>query len=114
VRQELYHRWRSEGEKLLLKIEKGVDPSTFSEEQLLYLDLATRILTAEAQVEDTLATSWQGAALDDWKAAKEFLARRFPNTWGRDPNLLTEEGEVRLGVLHVSIARRPSEPAPEA
>lgn len=37
---------------------------------------------AEAKAEAEAVEAWQANMAKDWRAAKEFLARRFPSRWG--------------------------------
>src|SRR5262245_56995248 len=37
---------------------------------------------AEAEVEVRAVAIWQKHIPDDWRAARDFLARRFPQRWG--------------------------------
>jgi hypothetical protein len=39
------------------------------------------VLTAEAKIENDIVGAWYEAAQTDWRAAAEFLARRFPRRW---------------------------------
>ena len=58
---------------------------------------------AELDCESALVKKWHDAAPDDWRAARDLLARRFPDRWGREvdetPSL---EGRVGISiVLHL-------------
>ena len=46
-----------------------------------YAAFASAVRTAEREGEVALAASWRRAGADDWRAAAEFLARRFPERW---------------------------------
>jgi len=39
---------------------------------------------AELDCESALVKKWHDAAPDDWRAARDLLARRFPDRWGRE------------------------------
>ena len=39
---------------------------------------------AELDCETALVKKWHDAAPDDWRAARDLLARRFPDRWGRE------------------------------
>lgn|SRR5215471_917121 len=45
------------------------------------------IREAEARAEVRMVAQWQQAIPEDWRAAAEFLARRFPDRWARRDHL---------------------------
>lgn len=47
-----------------------------------YVDFVEAMDKAEIEAEIRMATQWSMAAAKDWRAAKEFLARRYPERWG--------------------------------
>jgi hypothetical protein len=47
-----------------------------------YTDFAEALERADLECEAALVEKWRGAAPEDWRAGKEFLARRFPERWG--------------------------------
>ena len=52
----------------------GIDAELLSE----LLDAVNR---ANAQVESAAVTHWRSAFATDWKAAREYVVRRFPERW---------------------------------
>jgi transposase len=46
-----------------------------------YKELMDEIEAAEAAAEVRMVAQWQQQIPNDWRAAREFLARRFPNKW---------------------------------
>ena len=50
-----------------------------------FLEAVTR---AEAEAELRMIAQWQAQIPRDWRAARDFLARRFPKRWG--PNARVE------------------------
>jgi hypothetical protein len=54
---------------------------------------------ADAECERRLIAEWRGQCPDDWRAAAEFLARRFPDRWRRQPTAIEVAGAVEIGAL---------------
>ena len=48
-----------------------------------YADFAAALEQAELDCESILVEKWHDAAPNDWRAARDLLARRFPDRWGR-------------------------------
>jgi hypothetical protein len=57
---------------------------------------------AELDCESALVKKWHDAAPDDWRAARDLLARRFPDRWGREveERLPDNTGGLQI-VLHL-------------
>ena len=50
---------------------------------------------AEAEAEARMVAQWQAQIPQDWRAARDFLARRFPERWAsKDKIDLEHSGEV--------------------
>jgi hypothetical protein len=49
----------------------------------VYRELYEAVQRAEAEAEVRMVALWQQACPEDWRAAAEFLARRFPERWAR-------------------------------
>ncbi len=50
-------------------------------ENALYAQFAAKIREAEAGAERAAVTYWRAQIPDNWQAARDFLARRFPQRW---------------------------------
>lgn len=69
----------------------GIDYSTFRKwmvkgekaTQGQYFDFFHAIKQAEAEAELRMVALWQKAIPDDWRSAKDFLACRYPDKWGK-------------------------------
>lgn len=67
----------------------GVDYTTFRNWMLQgtqarsgqYFDFFHAVKAAEAQAEADAVEAWKGAIPESWQAARDFLARRFPERW---------------------------------
>jgi len=61
-----YYRWKAKA-----------DTSKSGE----YVDLLQELEEAESQAQVRMVAQWQSQIPTDWRAAREFLARRFPDEW---------------------------------
>ncbi len=80
VAYSTYQRWRARGEK-----ERAGDESTvpLSADESDYVYLLEQIEEGLAEAEANTVEIWQAAMSEDWRAAAEFLARRFPQRWAK-------------------------------
>ena len=60
-----FHRWMAKGEE-------GRAP---------YSQFRQQVIRAEADAETVVVGYWRLHIKDDWRAARDFLARRFPKDW---------------------------------
>lgn len=59
----------------------------------IYVKFYNEVKRAEAELESKVVANWQKQIPYDWHAAKEFLGRRFPKSWGApDKNALQQIG----------------------
>lgn len=50
-----------------------------------YREFREEVLRAESEAEARMVAQWQAQIPQDWRAARDFLARRYPNRWaGRE------------------------------
>lgn len=72
------------------------------------------IQDAEARAEVRIVAQWQAQIPDNWQAARDFLARRFPERWGSKDKMTVEflnsPEWVEMRTLIVNVLR----PHPEA
>lgn len=47
----------------------------------LYVDFAVAVRKAETDAEVRTVANWQNAIPNNWQAARDFLARRYPKRW---------------------------------
>ena len=67
----------------------GIDKSTFYKWKKKaadarsgeFVDFIKEIEEAESQAQIRMVAQWQAQIPHDWRAAREFLARRFPDEW---------------------------------
>lgn len=91
VTYQTFNQWRIRGQQADHK-----DPEDLSEEDLDYLAFYEALNEAEAQAEMVAVMRWREQMPNDWKAAKDFLARRHPERWG-------QKVEVTVGKLDDEI-----------
>ena len=68
----------------------GIDYSTFrlwmqrgeAASSGLFRDFFEAVKRAEAEAEVRTVAQWQAQVPEDWRAARDFLARRYPSRWG--------------------------------
>ena len=93
-------KWISRGLEEQFKIEKG---ELANPDEKPYLDFVEGIVKAEAVSQGGLVMAWfKEARSGDWKAAQQFLARRWPNEWG-------DNNTVRLEVTSGFGSGQPQE-----
>lgn len=56
-----------------------------------YADFARQLAAAELAAETTLVKIWHDAAPEDWRAARDLLARRFPERWEREAEVVNAQ-----------------------
>jgi len=82
-------------EKWLARAERGEQP---------YKDFAVAYERAELECESNLVEIWKSAAPDDWRAAKEFLAKRHPERWSNSAERAAVFGTDESGDGHLGSA----------
>ena len=102
VLEETIVDWQEYALKVFTDDCKGKD---IAEEDHIYLDFYRDFSAAEAKVEEKLVNAWQEAGKDDWKAAKDFLATRYPNRWNPKKSIelnATVKAEVKTDLSAIS------------
>jgi hypothetical protein len=61
----------------------------------VYAQFADALARAEAESEAALVRHWYVAAASDWRAARDLLARRFPERWGKSAAVAALISQVR-------------------
>lgn len=56
-----------------------------------YRDFYLAVTKANADLEVYVVGNWTKAISEDWRAAKDFLAKRFPDRWGHNLTITQEE-----------------------
>ena len=75
-----FRNWMNRGKKELERVAQSPRRRIRRKERI-YTDFFQNVLKAEAFSESELVKLWRRAAPEDWRAAAEFLARRYPERW---------------------------------
>ncbi len=83
----------------------GIKPSLFwswmkrgeLEVEGVYFEFREKILLAEAASEVSAVGAMRRAMKNDWKAAAEFLARKYPSRWGKNSTVDVHLSDGREG-----------------
>lgn len=60
-----------------------------------YREFWEEVTRAEAEAEARMVAQWQAQIPEDWRAARDFLARRYPERWAQKERIdLAHSGEV--------------------
>ena len=78
ISERAFYKWKRLGTDELARREQGHDPDPNLDEHVQFVQALTR---AENESESRLVALWAGAANNDWRAARDLLARRFPDRW---------------------------------
>lgn len=76
-------------------------------DRAIYKEFWEEVTRAERQAEVRAVALWQQAMRDDWRAAKEYLARKHPDRWGDQMRLMgADGGAVQVEVTPSDLAAR--------
>lgn len=78
-----FYDWMGRGERDRLTEPEGRSP---------YVEFAERVDAANLEAERRITEAWVAAIPSDWRAARDFLERRFPSRWRRPQADLTRGG----------------------
>ena len=73
-------------------------PWELPEAELPFLTLLEQVTVAETKAEVAAVTHWRRAFTDDWRAARDYLARKRPDQWAAKTTVAisSEEAEQRI------------------
>lgn len=57
-----------------------------------FVEFLEAVTHAEAEAEVRMIAQWQAQIPGDWRAARDFLARRFPERWGLKARVEVDHG----------------------
>lgn len=72
-----------------------------------YREFRNAVLAAETEAESKIVEQWRAQIPTNWQAARDFLARRFPDRWGNKDRLQVdfvnspEWTEIRTLIVNV-------------
>ena len=80
ISDDTYYNWMNRGKKELERVAQSPGRRVRRSERK-YVNFYLNVCEANAFSEDELVKLWRRAAPKDWRAAAEFLARRYPERW---------------------------------
>ena len=82
ISRDTVHAWKRRGKAERTRLD--ADPNaTPLESEAAYLAFSDAEQAAEAEATVEIVQAWRSAAMTDWRAAMEWLARRHPEEWGK-------------------------------
>ena len=82
ISRDTVHAWKRRGKAERTRLD--ADPTaTPLESEAAYLAFSDAEQAAEAEATVEIVQAWRSAAMTDWRAAMEWLARRHPEEWGK-------------------------------
>lgn len=89
---------------------EGRDPKRHKTK--LYAAFAVAVRDAEAVAESQAVAKWQSKISDDWRAAAEFLARRYPDRWSpSNKQEIQHDGEIKV-IIEYADSKAGAAPPP--
>lgn len=80
ITEQTYYAWLKRGEA---EIERLQQPYTRPRKrEAPYVEFLNAVREAEAIAEITVVARWKEQIPESWQAARDFLARRYPDRWG--------------------------------
>jgi len=80
-----FNTWARRGKN---EYERCLNPDVIpNASELVYMDFYTQISEARTNAEIELVGMWREHAETNWQAARDFLARRYPERWGSKAGL---------------------------
>lgn len=92
VHDATFHRWMERGEKAQEDFDRQLrehpdrEPTIEASEQK-YRDFRKACIEAETHAELDMVARFQLGAVKDWKAAENFLSRRYKDRWAKTTNI---------------------------
>lgn len=82
VSRATYYRWIKRGSEEIARLERTPKGKTKSKEKI-YVDFYRAMRRAEHSPEVRALALWNNHMKKDWRAARDFLARRYPDRWSQ-------------------------------
>ncbi len=76
------------------------------------LDFLERVRRAETRAEATLIARWLNKTADDWRASRDYLARRWPERWASKMEIAGPQGGPVEHAVRVWIPHNNRDPLP--
>ena len=75
-----FYNWMKRGREELERVE-STPRARIRERERPYVEFYKAVKQAEAEAEIKVVARWWESMKDDWRACRDFLARRFPERW---------------------------------
>jgi transposase len=109
ISEQTIYNWMARGSAEILRLENDPKARPIKKEAP-YVSFFQQVKKAENTSEIRSVTQWQNAIKDgDWRAAKDFLARRFPDRWSPRIEITGAEGapvQVNMNVDVVTLEQK--------
>ena len=109
VSEQTIYNWMARGSAEVLRLENNPRSKPLAKEAP-FVEFFRQVKKSENTAEVRSVTQWQNAIRDgDWRAAKDFLARRFPDRWSPRIEITGAEGapvQVSMNVDVVTLERK--------
>lgn len=109
VSEQTIYNWMARGSAEILRLENNPRSKPLSKEAP-FVEFFRQVKKAENTAEVRSVTQWQQAIKDgDWRAAKDFLARRYPDRWSPRIEITGAEGapvQVNMNVDVVTLEQK--------
>jgi hypothetical protein len=95
VGQSTLMGWLARGRAAAAQVQQGYDVEA---EELRYLTFLEAVTQAETVAEVSAVTHWRRAFPEDWRAARDYLARKRPEQWAAKTTIAisSEDAERRI------------------
>lgn len=109
VSEATIYNWMARGSTEVLRLENDPKAKPIAKEKP-FVDFFRKMKRAENASEVRAVSTWQKEIREgDWRAAKEFLARRFPDRWSPRLELTGADGapvQVQMNVDVVTLEQK--------
>lgn len=109
ISEQTIYNWMARGSSEILRLENNPRSKPIAKEAP-YVEFFRQVKKAENTAEVRSVTQWQQAIKDgDWRAAKDFLARRYPDRWSPRIEITGAEGapvQVNMNVDVVTLEQK--------
>lgn len=95
ISQSTLQSWLARGRAAAAQADTGAD---LPPDEQPFLSLLERVTQAETRAEVAAVTYWRRAFPDDWRSARDYLARKRPDMWAAKTTVAisSEEAEARI------------------
>jgi hypothetical protein len=113
IDEQTFRNWRKRGEDELKRLEES-RRRRMRERERPYVEFVLELRAAEAEAEVRMVTQWQAQMPTDWRAARAFLATRYPERWAPKPIEVDVDHRVAGRVVFETVVEVPPPVDPPA